>query len=200
MIAPADKRAIRKAVLADADRIGTMLARAFDDDPFINFLMKQDRTRTCRIASWAQDAATVSIDLSETYVTEDYSGAALWTPPEQAHHLGRFARYRRISRFAGPIGALRLSRALDMVDACDPVLPHFYLRIIGVEPDQQRRGIASRLMQPVLARCDAERIPAYLFSTKVSNLPLYERHGFAVTERLDLPDGPAVWTMWREPR
>ena len=200
MTASAGESTIRKAVPADADRIGMMLARAFDDDPFINFLMKQDGTRARRIAAWAQDAATVSIGLGETYVTEDHSGAALWTPPGQAHHLGRFARYRRISRFAGPIGALRLSRALDMIDARDPTVPHFYLRIIGVEPDQQRRGIATKLMQPVLAHCDTKRIPAHLFSTKAANVPLYEQHGFVVTERLDLPAGPAVWTMWREPR
>ena len=27
----------------------------------------------------------------------------------------------------------------------------------------------------------------------------YERHGFHVQSRVDLPDGPPVWTMWREP-
>ena len=31
-----------------------------------------------------------------------------------------------------------------------------------------------------------------------SNLPFYERLGFAVRHSTTLPDGPKVWTMWRE--
>jgi hypothetical protein len=29
---------------------------------------------------------------------------------------------------------------------------------------------------------------------------LYERHDFEVTEEFELPDGPPLWRMWREPR
>jgi len=47
---------------------------------------------------------------------------------------------------------------------------------------------------------DAEGLPAYLESSKESNVPFYERHGFAVTETFDLPDGPRLWLMWRDPR
>ena len=35
-------------------------------------------------------------------------------------------------------------------------------------------------MQPVLERCDADGIPAYLESTKERNVGFYEQHGFAV--------------------
>ncbi len=52
----------------------------------------------------------------------------------------------------------------------------------------------------MLARCDAQGIPAYLESTKERNVEFYEHHGFAVTGTIDVPtDGPTLWTMWREP-
>jgi GNAT superfamily N-acetyltransferase len=95
---------------------------------------------------------------------------------------------------------LRVSNALEVLDRKTPHEAHFYLRILGVEPAHQRRGIGSRLMRPVLERCDRERIGAYLFSTKQQNVPLYERNGFRVMERLDIPGAPPLWTMWRDPQ
>ena len=44
-----------------------------------------------------------------------------------------------------------------------------YIWIDGTEPTAQRLGLASAVMQPVLDRCDRERIPAYLESSKAAN-------------------------------
>lgn len=176
-----------------------MLARAFDDDPFINFIVKQDSRRRERVEAWARSAASGSIALGETYITSGCEGAALWTPPGQPHAVAYLQRLRLMSRFAGPLGAVRLMRPLALLDAHTPHEPHFYLRVLGVEPSMQRRGLGSRLMQPALARCDAAGIPAYLFSTKEQNVALYERHGFRVLAEVRVPRAPAVWTMWREP-
>jgi hypothetical protein len=53
----------------------------------------------------------------------------------------------------------------------------------------------------VLARLDAEGLPAYLESSNARNLTLYWRHGFRVREELRLaPRGPSMWLMLREPK
>jgi hypothetical protein len=40
--------------------------------------------------------------------------------------------------------------------------------------------------------------PAYLESSNVRNVPLYQRFGFEVIQEISLPeDGPALWTMLR---
>jgi hypothetical protein len=55
-------------------------------------------------------------------------------------------------------------------------------------------------MRPVLDRCDAEKVPAYLEATSPRNRALYERHGFEVTEEFTLgPESPPLWRMWRPP-
>ena len=57
------------------------------------------------------------------------------------------------------------------------------------------------LLKPVLDRCDDEGLGAYLESSKEENIAFYNRQGFELTRRLDLPAGcPPVWAMWREPR
>jgi hypothetical protein len=43
-------------------------------------------------------------------------------------------------------------------------------------------------------------MPAYLESSKPSNIGYYEAFGFTVTREIKIPDGPALWPMWRPPR
>jgi ribosomal protein S18 acetylase RimI-like enzyme len=95
----------------------------------------------------------------------------------------------------------RVAAGLEAIEKHHPDDPHFYLLALGVEPELQGRSIGTQLMRPVLERCDRERIPAYLESSKQRNVPLYERNGFRVQRTVDLPNGgPRVWLMWREPQ
>jgi len=56
------------------------------------------------------------------------------------------------------------------------------------------------LLQPILSKCDEEGIPAYLESSKESNIAFYNRHGFEVTGEVKAKNGPTLWPMWREPQ
>ncbi len=66
--------------------------------------------------------------------------------------------------------------------------PHMYLALLSVAPDFQRQGFASRLVRPMLARLDAERLPAYLETQNLRNVAMYERFGFRL-EREDILPG-----------
>jgi ribosomal protein S18 acetylase RimI-like enzyme len=77
---------------------------------------------------------------------------------------------------------------------------HWYLPVLGTAPEHQGRGFGSALLAPVLGRCDAEGVPAYLESSKERNLAFYRRHGFEVTATIRVPDGPELWPMLRKPR
>jgi ribosomal protein S18 acetylase RimI-like enzyme len=79
--------------------------------------------------------------------------------------------------------------------------PHWHLSVIGVAPAAQGNGLGATLIRRGLARCDQQLLPAYLESTKVSNVPLYEHFGFERVGRLPLPaDAPEMVTMWRSAR
>lgn len=78
--------------------------------------------------------------------------------------------------------------------------PHYYLEVIGVHPDHQGMGLGSRLMAPMLARADSERLPCYLETQTESNVAFYQKRGFEVVEVMDLPNGgPRGWLMLRPP-
>ena len=55
------------------------------------------------------------------------------------------------------------------------------------------------LRAPILQRCDRNGVPAYLEATSDRNRALYECHGFRAHGAIPLPDGPALWRMWRDP-
>ena len=91
-------------------------------------------------------------------------------------------------------------RGMTVIDRHHLREPHYYLAVLGTEPEKQGKGFGAAMLAPVLDRCDAEGALAYLESSKERNIPFYERHGFVVQETLQLPDGPPLWPMIREPR
>ena len=69
----------------------------------------------------------------------------------------------------------------ELMKAAHPEEPHWYLAVIGSDPDVRGKGFGQALMRSRLDRCDAEYAPAYLESSNPDNVPYYERFGFEVT-------------------
>lgn len=194
---------VRKARADDATSLVDVLARAFDDDPVINWFVRQDAGRADGMRRFFEVAVhTLTLPHDEVYTAAGGAGAALWAPPG-AWQLGPEEVEALLPDFTSAFGPDHVERTLagmEMMDAHHPTEPHFYLLLLGVDPTLHSRGIGSALLRTVLRRCDAQRLPAYLEATAPRNVALYERHGFVVTDVLHLPDGPPFWPMWRTPR
>ena len=190
---------VRRADGGDTRPLSLALSRAFRDDPVHRWILPGE-------FDWAlaSDAffAMVMRDLlrhDAVFTNEDCVGAALWVPPypQPATWRERLVMaacwYAAIGRRVSQVG-VQLAR----IERAHPVEPHWYLAVLGIDPRHQRRGLGSALMGPILARCDADRVPAYLESSKRSNVPFYERHGFRVLGELAIAGGPVIWRMQRE--
>ena len=66
---------------------------------------------------------------------------------------------------AGKYGLSNLVAVIEQMGQHHPPEPHWYLPLIGVDPARQGQGLGAALMRPVLAKCDAAGLPAYLEST-----------------------------------
>ena len=123
------------------------------------------------------------------FTAGDFAGAAVWTPPGE----WRFTLARRGARRARRGGGVRRApgrcaccKLLGGVERVHLREPHYYLFAIGADPAHQGRGVGAALLAPMLARCDAEKLPAYLESSNPANLTFYRRHGFVADGRAAL--------------
>jgi len=96
--------------------------------------------------------------------------------------------------------ASRVMHALEMFEQAHPRdVPHFYLSLLGTSAEHRGHGYGLRLLAENLRRIDESEMPSYLEASNPANVPLYERHGFAVLSSFTLPGGgPEVFTMWRD--
>ena len=93
-----------------------------------------------------------------------------------------------------------LLATFEKMEQSHPQESHWYLPIIGVEPNSQGKGLGAALMHHAVARCDKERSVAYLESSNPRNIALYLRHGFEVIGEIRIGAAPLVTPMLRRPR
>jgi GNAT superfamily N-acetyltransferase len=193
---------VRKLTAADVPRISLALARAFEDDPIWKFLYPEEQDRV------GLYGRAFEFFLRRLWLTEDQcyglvalQGAALWMPPGR-WHVSMLDQLRMLPRMIMMSGRSfpRLASVLRLMEKKHPTHEaHYYLAVLGVEPELQGKGFGAALMAPILGRCDRDGTPAYLESSKERNIVFYERHGFRVLEEVPLSkDGPAIWPMWRD--
>jgi ribosomal protein S18 acetylase RimI-like enzyme len=194
---------LRRASAQDVPALAGVLARAFLDDPVASWAYPPDHLRERALVRFQGTRARQLLGEEEVWTDSDLRCAALWaTPGRWKMSLGEIAALapsfmhpRLIARL--PIAAIGWEK-LERRHPPDP--PHWYLAVLGTDPSAQGQGLGSAVLRPVLERCDADGVGAYLESSKESNIAFYSRHGFRVTEEIRLLKGPPMWKMWRDPR
>jgi len=183
--------------------LGHLLGAAFYDDPVWEWTAADPRRRQRHLGPAFGQFIRRRLGEGTVWTTDDLSGAAMWSAPDDwksgpgeqlrmAWPMGRAIGFRSARSRLG---------ALAEIERHHPSEPHWYLAILGADPDRRGQGIGGALMAPMVQRCDDEGMPAFLESSKEQNLAFYHRFGFEVTGTVDLrPDGPPLWSMWREPR
>ncbi|MEO9330034.1 GNAT family N-acetyltransferase [Gordonia aurantiaca] len=180
----------------DLELVSALLAQAFADDPVVVWL-QPDRSRhlpmfRTLVRRGHGENATFDLALRDGQPV----GASAWDPP--GHKISGWAQVMSTVGFIRALGSRAiLGKKLEEEFAKRrPKEPHWYLGQVGTPI--QGAGIGSALLRHRLEKIDGS---AYLESSNIRNVPLYERFGFEVTEEFELPDdGPRVWTMYRPMR
>ncbi|MCA9718886.1 MAG: GNAT family N-acetyltransferase, partial [Myxococcales bacterium] len=178
--------------------IGTIIADGFLGDPINDWVFGSYHALRYANTAWAR---RLYLPRGFGHVTAGGEGGALWLPPGVAKHVPIWRSLDIGASMLRHGGARSLSRGLR-VDATlarhHTQEPHYYLYAISVRPAFQGRGIGSALMRAALERVEQRPAPAYLESSKPSNVPFYRRFGFTVTRELSpAPGCPPMWLMTR---
>ncbi|MFE1246752.1 GNAT family N-acetyltransferase [Streptomyces sp. NPDC058735] len=196
--------AIRTASEEDRGLVVRLLDEAFQDDPVSGWVFPGVEERRANHPGLMAAFTDIVLTAGRVDVAEDGSACALWmsVPAQDGHEGdGEDEGPAQVREAVDPDNE-RIELIGRLTAAVHPTgRAHEYLWMIGVAPDRQGEGLGTALIESVLERCDREGLPAYLEASSARSRALYERLGFALAGRvIDLPDGPAMWPMWREPR
>jgi ribosomal protein S18 acetylase RimI-like enzyme len=197
---------LRSAGKADLVEVSAVLSRAFMDDPAMAWMMPDDTERERRLPLFFQAVVRhehLPRRMVDTNVRDGVvRGAALWKAPGRwrTSWLRGLVSMPSYVRAFGPY-LQNAGQIQELMANHHPAEPHWYLAVIGTDPMAQGSGVGTELMNSRLETCDRDHTPAYLESSKESNVPYYERFGFVVTGEIPFPSGgPKLWPMWRKPR
>ena len=184
------------------------LIRAFWNHPPLQYYFP-DKAERERIAPYFFSVSVFNgIRYGEVHATsQDLEGIAVWLPSDNYPvTLWRLLRSVPLSEILG-FGIYRGSRMRGLGQYIDAVhsrlapFKHWFLQAIGVDPQFQGRGYASKLLRPMLSRIDKEGLPCYLETLEAQNVRLYEHFGFKVIEESNVPDTNLTnWAMLRDAR
>ncbi|MDP9238134.1 MAG: GNAT family N-acetyltransferase, partial [Chloroflexota bacterium] len=184
-----------------------LLGRAFFDDPLERYMLPDDGERLKASTARFRNVLRYGHLFGEVHAAEGLDAVALWLPPGETEmtddrmaQAGMFELRAIVGEdaFRRFIGVVEMFDELHASDAPDP---HWYLLVIGVDPPQQRRGLGSALIEPMLARADEQGLPCYLETANEGNIGFYEHLGFAIVH--DIVEGESglrLLTFRREPR
>jgi GNAT superfamily N-acetyltransferase len=192
---------LRVAGRGDVAETARTLARAFHDDPVFGWFFPGEARRRRRLPRFFatelhhESLRHGAVELA--CIDGRVAGAAVWFPPGTSLGTQLSALPGYLRAFGRRLVVVSRYQS-GAVSAHPRQEPHWYLAFIGVDPDRQGCGVGAALLRSRLRQCDQEGLPAYLESSNLENVPLYEHFGFRATGALDLPQGALVVnTMWR---
>jgi ribosomal protein S18 acetylase RimI-like enzyme len=178
---------MRRADHSDRDLVVNILAKSFDDNKSVNYIVKQDEKRAMRVRKLMEYSYDVCNLFGDIFLSDDRKGCALIVMPDK-----KKATLKSIMLDAklalSVIGLDNIKRAMNResrINKLHPEEPFYYLWFIGVDPFEQNKGIGTKLLKDVIDKAKSRNRPVYLETSTLKNIPWYEKYGFTVYEKLD---------------
>ena len=189
----------RVADLADLDDLTRVLTAAFEHDPLWSWVFP----RTDDLAAWWRFILRSALRYRSVWILGEFAAVSVWIPPGGSELTE--PEESQVEPLLRSLVGTRTPEVLEVLarfDAAHPTdEPHYYLSLLGVDPDYRGQGLGMSLLAENLASLDAEGVPSYLESTNPANDRRYERVGYRRIGEFTTPGGErTVGTMWRAAR
>jgi GNAT superfamily N-acetyltransferase len=189
---------VRSASAQEVEATVACITAAFVTDPIARFCWPSVHAHLLYMPTFTRDFGGAGFEHGTAHVSDDLCGAALWLPP--GVHGNGAAVESLMRETTHPPHLDDLLGTMERMERFHPDEPHWYLPLIGVEPNAQGRGLGAALLRHALERFDREGALAYLESSNPRNIPLYERHGFEIVGEIRVGAAPVMTPMLRRPR
>ena len=208
---PLAKKVIEKAGLyivkeKDLDRLSEVAADAYHDYPLHNWFTKGKYDAKASKLIMHISLKTMTEDAVIYADSEEINGFAVWLPfgftGSQTLPFLMNGGLSLILHFGPSIIGRLLTYETYAMNLKKDFTDHYdwYLYNLSIKKDAQGKGIASKLMRPMLQFCDDEKMISYLETNKETNVGLYRHYGFELMKEERIPKTPVThYAMVRKP-
>ena len=177
--------------------VATLVA-AFIADPVERWLYPSSFEYLAHFGRFIESFAGRAFEVGTAWSAADLSAVALWLPPGTAPDEDAVGRM--LSETVAPKKQADTFATLEQMADAHPTSPHWYLALMGVDPQFRGLGLGARLIEAGLRTVDADQLPAYLETPNPKAIPLYERYGFTVAGQSQAGSCPPLTSMIRAAR
>ena len=176
---------IRLADLSDKEIILNILTESFKSDPHIQWLLGKSCNKN-KLHIIMEYLIEETFSKGKIFLTNNNLGVALW----QSENKDKFSMelIKRNLRFLFKLGIASVVRNLKFLKISHSHYQNhkkfYYLLTLGVLEEGRGKGLASQLMNPILEYCRDNNIPVFLETANPTNIEIYKKKGFAVTDSL----------------
>jgi ribosomal protein S18 acetylase RimI-like enzyme len=188
---------VQTATAEDEAAVFAVLTLAFSSDPASRWTWPDPKTFIAAFPRFAKAFGGAAFAKGTAHRIGSV-GAALWLPPGAGPDEEAMGTLMMETADAGT--AVDGPKLMQQMASHHPKEPHWYLPLIGIDPAHQGKGLGSALLKHATDICDRDGMPAYLESSNLANVALYERHGFAALGRIQVGGSPVLTPMLRRPR
>jgi ribosomal protein S18 acetylase RimI-like enzyme len=174
------------------------IALAFAADPMTRWTWPKADQYLAAMPRMARAFGGRAFAHGSALATDGLTGVALWLPPGVEPDGDGLSAVMQST--VAPAQLEDGAGLFEQMAAYHPHEPHWYLPLIGVDPAHFGKGHGDALVSYSLARCDRERVPAYLESSNPRNVSFYRRHGFEPLGTIQAGSSPRLVPMLRRPR
>ncbi len=187
---------MRQVSTRDRGSLSKVLARAFEKDPILRWVVPDDE----HYRQFSEQFFQLQLKNSgASYTNDDKSAVALWFGPEDKHSfIGQLiSSLKTIWLLKSNLP--RAYRLQELMACYRPKKQYLHLTHLATSPEAQGSGMASKLLRPMHERAEAFNTPVYLECTNKQNLNFYRQFGFRLVDDIPVTDqgqqGPTIWPM-----
>lgn len=185
-----------------------MLARVFKDNPINEYAFPNLEERMKKMPYAYQFVLRYNLLYGKVFVTSPrLEGLAVWVP---SVNLETSFWGRLVSGAIWPAINMGIEAGMRMGELDEYVnrrhrklisAKHWYLLLLGVDPQYQGKGYASKLLNGMLKVIDGEGLPSYLETQGSQNVSMYQHFGFNAIDEYTVPDTHiTLIAMMRQPK
>ena len=181
------------------------MSRAFFNDPLMEFMVP-DEDKRLKFGNWFfAKAIGYCHRWGEVHTDDNQEGGGAWLTP--GNTTMSTLRILRAGMWQMPfrlgLGGMSRFNKLDGETAKvhKKLVPgnHWYLLMLGVDPEKQGSGIGSAAIDVGAAKAQQAGLPVYLETMTQNNVDYYMKRGFEIGEEFYIDGKAHTWAMVRKP-